>query len=211
MVPRNQAGEAMSKRLIKRLEELTEPSGRNAFEVATIARTLLNDAAWLDGPMKGSRDDAEHLIGVFTCKIAIPLDALLTMLEFFPQAEDWDGANLDALRWQAAGKLNERNRSRRERHRLLSPGSEAAVVISPNGPSMTEVSEEIAAVRETLSKDVKQAEVKAIELQKENSKLRSELQKARLANAQLQAEIARLREELRRVRTKSSRRGKVPA
>lgn len=210
----------MWKDWLAELESLTEASGINAFRVATICRKVLSDRALIDGEWKGKRDDAELVLSKFSKRMAMSLDSMLTMLDFFPKEEDWDGADLEALRWQAAAKLNERQRARREKQRQQlakeSPvtftqrkAETPPAVVTSSGPSMAEVSEEIAEVRETLRKEVKQAEVKAIDLQRENSKLRAELQQVKLAYAQLQAENAKLRDKLRMAKSKSAKRDRL--
>lgn len=201
----------MSKELMGELQSLTEANGRNAHRVATIIRSLLNDRKWIDVEWKGNRDEAEHELSKFSKRMALSIDSLLTMLEFFPKVEDWDGADLEDLRWRSAAELNKRQQARREKQRAAEQREwekqtkHAGPKPAATEPKQITVSEEIAEVKEQLRVEVKQATSRAISLQQENDQLRAEVRHLKLEYARLHDRYESLKAQLVQARSKYRR------
>lgn len=190
----------MWKDLMAELENLSESNGRNAHRVATICRQLLGDPKWLDGEWKGNRDEAESALSKFSNRMALSLDSLLVMLDFFPNVEDWDGADLEALRWRSATMLNERQRQRRSQQSIGS-----GMVSNGRHPGRPVAADKEPDERKVVSELASEYDHKLKERAATEQELRALIAKKDKEIARLHAKVAELQITIARLRNRKAK------
>jgi hypothetical protein len=199
----------MWKELMDELEGLTEATGLNAHRVATICRQFLKDRKWLDDVWHGKLDDAEAELSKFSKRMALSLDSLLTMLDFFPNASDWDGADLVELlrnagrmadNQKAENRLKLKQQHQSSNGKPSSPSPMPAAIASLLDKPIQEpqqIISELATEHDDLVKQ-KNAEIGSKDaiiarLKKENVELKAALAKSLKDNQKLRRQIEKLR------------------
>ena len=90
------------KQLLIEANSLTSNNGKNAYRTAQIIKQLVDDKQFLSESCKGSLDDRDSKLAVFSGRFAVGVHDMLAMLNHFPKTEDWKSGRLDLLRDKAA-------------------------------------------------------------------------------------------------------------